>query len=506
MGVSLLGTEGLTGGFHFEGPDGLVLFPSDHYGVRGELQFVPDGWANPEAEAIIKRNIVSNDFDEEPPKAQRKYSKNKEEKKKGEDDEDEIEVEGGGFSAGDPVVSGVVAVKPPKEVATALREAIEKADSQLATRATTPHLALLSGLLKESYLVDQLPFILSTALGEFDSFVIRLDKFVLVDDGSEGDLCVTIRTAPVGDEAQLEGESEGGAQEMEVLKAVLEAGLPVLGNTHNATGSPCLCVCSVKAQEKDHVREIVESIQKEWKGASFVVEGVRLLTMTAPGTYAEKGVVQFRETEEDIQNRRAKATEKEREREKEKGKEKDKEKEKVKEVKEKEKGKAKEKEKEKEKEGEKETAKEPQREKQARVVPASGSIEDVLSALHLYPSAEDNARREEAIATLENLCDAVLRSEKSNQSSQKSVFTLGSYRLGVHSSTSDIDALCISYLTSKEFFDRFQEHVQRTGGAGKGKLPIKIINIAAEALVPILQLDVGGIQVFYFLICFVVLA
>ena len=96
MGVSLLGTEGLTGGFHFEGPDGLVLFPSDHYGVRGELQFVPDGWANPEAEAIIKRNIVSNDFDEEPPKAQRKYSKNKEEKKKGEDDEDEIEVKEAG--------------------------------------------------------------------------------------------------------------------------------------------------------------------------------------------------------------------------------------------------------------------------------------------------------------------------------------------------------------------------------------------------------------------------
>ena len=77
--VSLLGTEKLESGFHFEGPEKkekkgeeeeegeevpLILFPSDHYGLRAELRFIPDGWANPNSELLMRRNVGDDDKDE----------------------------------------------------------------------------------------------------------------------------------------------------------------------------------------------------------------------------------------------------------------------------------------------------------------------------------------------------------------------------------------------------------------------------------------------------------
>lgn len=188
MGVEILGNEPCQQGLHFQDkgiPEGLVLFPSDHFGVRAELLFIPDGWANKNSEQLL----LENQLQIERERGTKNEKEKETEKEKGKEEEKEEKL--------DETVKSVVGVVPPVEIIEAIRGVLEKQDKLLAAKICSPHVALLAGLLKESCLLGEMPSTLSNALANIDPFIVKLEKFLIVDDGQEGDLCLSVKTKQV---------------------------------------------------------------------------------------------------------------------------------------------------------------------------------------------------------------------------------------------------------------------------------------------------------------------
>lgn len=71
-----------------------------------------------------------------------------------------------------------------------------------------------------------------------------------------------------------------------------------------------------------------------------------------------------------------------------------------------------------------------------------------------------------------------------------SIFTFGSYRLGVHSSGADIDTLCVGprHITREMFFDTFHEILANDER-------VKEMTAVPDAYVPVIKMIFDGIDI-----------
>ncbi|GFY67889.1 poly(A) polymerase gamma [Trichonephila inaurata madagascariensis] len=131
-------------------------------------------------------------------------------------------------------------------------------------------------------------------------------------------------------------------------------------------------------------------------------------------------------------------------------------------------------------------------------VEQTNDLKKVLQDLDIFESDKDSTHRQEVMDKLYLLVNQWIKSInlKKNMPSnvaetiKGTIYSFGSYRLGVHSKDSDIDALCIAprHVERSEFFTSFIELLQK-------QPEIKDLRAIQEAYVPIVKLEFEGIEV-----------
>jgi poly(A) polymerase Pap1 len=107
----------------------------------------------------------------------------------------------------------------------------------------------------------------------------------------------------------------------------------------------------------------------------------------------------------------------------------------------------------------------------------------------MFPTEDEQQQRSDAFALLE----AVLAgsSTESNVSEIPMVIVpVGSYALGVWTSVSDIDCLCIGSITPKTFFQLARQRIRRAEAQG-----IRVIRRVEADTGTMLELSVNGVAV-----------
>ena len=128
------------------------------------------------------------------------------------------------------------------------------------------------------------------------------------------------------------------------------------------------------------------------------------------------------------------------------------------------------------------------------------SLDQFLLESNLYEKEEGNSKRKRVLSSLEEIVQnwakelsikKGMKEEIANELNIK-IFTFGSYRLGVHSSISDIDTLCITpnNITRDDFFDSLYLIL-------KTNQKIKNLVRVREAFVPVMNFEFDGVQVFF---------
>lgn len=120
---------------------------------------------------------------------------------------------------------------------------------------------------------------------------------------------------------------------------------------------------------------------------------------------------------------------------------------------------------------------------------------------NLYEDDKTTKKREDVLRELEKIVNdwvKVASKEAKNNSHldididncQAKIFTFGSYKLGVHSPGSDIDALCVAprHIDRTLFFDSLLNSLKQNP-------KIEEINPIQDALVPIIKMKFNGVEI-----------
>lgn len=113
----------------------------------------------------------------------------------------------------------------------------------------------------------------------------------------------------------------------------------------------------------------------------------------------------------------------------------------------------------------------------------------------LYESEANSKKREEVLQQLEKIVKGWVEEETNKlgidkESATIKIYTFGSYKLGVHSAGSDIDALCVapSHISRNLFFENLLNILRKTEG-------ITEINPIPEASVPIIKMKFWDVDI-----------
>jgi len=120
---------------------------------------------------------------------------------------------------------------------------------------------------------------------------------------------------------------------------------------------------------------------------------------------------------------------------------------------------------------------------------------------NLYEDEENSRKRENVLKELEKIVNVWVKeaSKDAKNSShheidvdncQAKIFTFGSYKLGVHSPGSDIDALCVApkHIDRSLFFDSLLNNLRSNN-------KIEEINPIQDALVPIIKMKFDSVEI-----------
>lgn len=119
----------------------------------------------------------------------------------------------------------------------------------------------------------------------------------------------------------------------------------------------------------------------------------------------------------------------------------------------------------------------------------------IMHEEQLEESSEMTTKREEVLKELEKIVKDWIIEETKNQNmspetANARIFSFGSYKLGVHSPGSDIDALCVSpsHITRNLFFDSLLSILRKTTG-------ITELNPIQDAQVPIIKMKFHEVEI-----------
>ncbi|KAL1840562.1 hypothetical protein VTJ49DRAFT_336 [Mycothermus thermophilus] len=123
---------------------------------------------------------------------------------------------------------------------------------------------------------------------------------------------------------------------------------------------------------------------------------------------------------------------------------------------------------------------------------APGSVEAALASLSVIPSQEDTTKREQALELLKQvILDTSSRSETLAQPTVV-VVPVGSYALGVWTSSSDMDVMCIGPFSAHTFFSLASQRLRRAAASGSD---LRILRRVRAHTGTMLELQVCGLKV-----------
>jgi poly(A) polymerase Pap1 len=116
-------------------------------------------------------------------------------------------------------------------------------------------------------------------------------------------------------------------------------------------------------------------------------------------------------------------------------------------------------------------------------------LETVLSTHRMFPDAEEIQQRQQAFAILKQ---TILGSSDDHDATLSDipmvVVPVGSYALGVWTSDSDIDCLCVGTISSKTFFKLARQRLVKAEGRG-----VRIMRKVEASTGTMLELSVNGV-------------
>jgi hypothetical protein len=131
---------------------------------------------------------------------------------------------------------------------------------------------------------------------------------------------------------------------------------------------------------------------------------------------------------------------------------------------------------------------------------ASSNLSDIavlkscLAELSMFPSDEEINKRKEAFALLKSIMQQSPVQQYGDTDNKRSITSMvvvpvGSYGLGVWSTSSDIDCLCIGSISAKTFFALASQRLRKATDLG-----IRILRKVKATSGTMLELDVRGIK------------
>ncbi|KAL2177246.1 2'-5' RNA ligase superfamily-domain-containing protein [Thermothelomyces heterothallicus CBS 202.75] len=123
---------------------------------------------------------------------------------------------------------------------------------------------------------------------------------------------------------------------------------------------------------------------------------------------------------------------------------------------------------------------------------SAGSVKEALAALQVIPSEGEATKRKRALDLLKSVILDAPSADAAGARSQPTVVVVpvGSYALGVWTSSSDIDVLCIGPFSSNTFFALASQRVRKAAAQG-----IKLLRRVRAHTGTMLELEVHGVKV-----------
>ena len=125
-------------------------------------------------------------------------------------------------------------------------------------------------------------------------------------------------------------------------------------------------------------------------------------------------------------------------------------------------------------------------------------MQEFLHTSNLFEKVEENKKREMVLGMLNEIVQNWAKeisvkkgmSEELAKDIEAKIYTFGSYKLGVHASSSDIDTLCIApnNITIDDFFETLYQKL-------KSHNLVTNIVCVKEAYVPVMNFEFDGVQV-----------
>lgn len=120
-------------------------------------------------------------------------------------------------------------------------------------------------------------------------------------------------------------------------------------------------------------------------------------------------------------------------------------------------------------------------------------LKSSLAALDVFPAEEEFVKREQALkllhATLEDTTDITTETSQTRAGVQFVIVPVGSYGLGVWTSSSDVDCLCLGSISPKTFFALAAQRLRRA--AARGVKVLRRVNALSGTM---LELEVLGVK------------
>lgn len=128
----------------------------------------------------------------------------------------------------------------------------------------------------------------------------------------------------------------------------------------------------------------------------------------------------------------------------------------------------------------------------------TAKLEEYMHSKDLYEKEEENVKRERVLGRLYELVQEWVQelsvkkgmSEDLAKDVEAKIFTFGSFRLGVHGRSSDIDTLCVApmHITREDFFETFYPKL-------KAQTSVSDIVCVRDAFVPVMKFEIDSVQV-----------
>ncbi|KAJ3809430.1 2'-5' RNA ligase superfamily-domain-containing protein [Lentinula aff. lateritia] len=123
---------------------------------------------------------------------------------------------------------------------------------------------------------------------------------------------------------------------------------------------------------------------------------------------------------------------------------------------------------------------------------------ELTRAQSWLPSAEQERKMSAVVETLRSLiCPSSVFPTTKTGNVQIRIECVGSYALGVHTSTSDVDCLAVGTISSSNFWALMKHNLRRNAKALENRcsLDVRLERFVKDAVVQMMDLEVGGVKV-----------